>query len=723
MQFKLLPPVSLARLNGSGGRGMPLSYEVRSLYRFGVFELEAQTGELRRHGIKLKLQDQPYQVLLKLLEHAGQTVTRDQLRSTLWPADTFVDFETGLNTTIKRLRETLGDSAENPAFIETVPKRGYRFIAPVSTPDAGPDLVANKPNPARGARLNTVLQFGAVLILVLLLLGIALRHWSTATSLPTRVLDFAQLTSDGQAKQGRLLSDGSRIYFSEVLPVGRILAQVSAKGGETTTIPTSVLDPRPVDLSPEGTELLILSGENSMKEEPHGGTLWILPVAGGSGRPVDNVFATDALWGEKAETILYCNGHDVYVVNRDGSNRRKFLTISGHVESLRWSPNRRLLRFTMTTGAMGGTSSIWEVSADGTGLREVVPGLPRSAACCGAWMAGSDDFLFQWTRTGRTDLWELPGNHSVLRPMPTRLTAGPMNYSEPTASRAQNQAFVVGSIPRAELVKYVAETAELVPYLSGISAEGVEASRDGQWLAYTFFPEGTLWRSNMSGSERVQLTFPPMRAFLPRWSPDGKQIAFIGTATGDHWTTYVIPAQGGVARQMIPGNDETADATWMPDNRSIVFGPWKGGDSRGIKVLDLTTNRVSPLPGAIEMWSPRISPDGRFIAALSQRESKMLLFDVRTQKWEELSDHYSGYPSWSRDGKHLYFQDWNHGSGFPSRVVRLRIRDRKLETVLDLKSLDRLSIGTFMSWSGLAPDDSVLLSRNNSTQEIYAVKW
>ena len=112
---------------------MPLSYEVRSLSRFGVFELDAHTGELRRNGIKLKLQDQPYQVLLKLLEYAGQTVTREQLRSALWPGDTFVDFETGLNTTIKRLRETLGDSAENPTFIETVPKRGYRFIAPSSS--------------------------------------------------------------------------------------------------------------------------------------------------------------------------------------------------------------------------------------------------------------------------------------------------------------------------------------------------------------------------------------------------------------------------------------------------------------------------------------------------------------------------------------------------------------------------------------------------------------
>ena len=700
---------------------MPLSYEVRSVYRFGVFELEASTGELRRNGVKLKLQDQPYQVLLKLLEHAGQTVTREQLRSTLWSADTFVDFETGLNTTIKRLRETLGDSAENPAFIETVPKRGYRFIAPVTPPNSAPDSVVDKTAPGRRVRLRTV---GAFLILALLSAGFSLRHWSTATSLPARVLDFAQLTSDGQAKQGRLVSDGSRIYFSEILPVGQILAQVSVKGGETTTIPTAVSNPRPADISPDGTELLILSGHNSKEEaEINGSPLWILPVAGGSARPVGDVLATDALWGERAETIVYCNGHDLYVVNRDGSNRRNFVTVSGYVESLRWSPNRQLLRFTMNTRAMGGTSSIWEVSASGTGLREVVHGLPGSSVCCGAWITGSDDFLFQWTRAGRSDLWELRGNPGVLRPAPTRLTAGPMNLSQPTASGVLNEAFVVGSIPRAELVKYVPQEAELVPYLSGISAEGVDASRDGQWLAYTLFPNGTLWRSNLTGSERVQLTFPPMRAFLPRWSPDGKQIGFVGTATGDHWTTYVIPAQGGVARQMIPGNDETADATWMPDNKSIVFGPWKGGDSRGIKVLDSNTNQVSALLGATEMWSPRVSPDGRYIAALSQQDGKMMLFHTKTQKWEELSADYSGYPSWSRDGKFLYFQDWDRGSGYPSRVVRIRIGDRKLETVVDLKSLDRLSIGTFMSWSGLAPDDAVLLSRNNSTQEIYAVKW
>lgn len=137
----------------------------------------------------------------------------------------------------------------------------------------------------------------------------------------------------------------------------------------------------------------------------------------------------------------------------------------------------------------------------------------------------------------------------------------------PATNGTPNQVFVLGSLRRRELVKYVPQTGEFVPYLSGISAEGVDSSRDGQWVAYTSFPEGTLWRSNLTGGDRLQLTFQPMRAFLPRWSPDGKQIAFIGNATGNPWTNYVISAEGGIPRQIVLGNDEAADPTWAPDHR------------------------------------------------------------------------------------------------------------------------------------------------------------
>jgi DNA-binding winged helix-turn-helix (wHTH) protein len=108
-----------------------VSTQTATIYRFGHFELDLRARELRKSGVKLRLQDQPYEVLLKLLEHHGEIVSREELRSTLWHEDTFVDFETGLNTAVKRLRETLGDSADNPTFIETVPRRGYRCIVPV----------------------------------------------------------------------------------------------------------------------------------------------------------------------------------------------------------------------------------------------------------------------------------------------------------------------------------------------------------------------------------------------------------------------------------------------------------------------------------------------------------------------------------------------------------------------------------------------------------------
>src|SRR5579864_8671585 len=103
--------------------------------RFGAFEVDLRSGELRKHGIRLKLQDQPFQVLALLLERAGDVVARDEFRHRLWPADTFVDFDTGLNTAIKKLRDVLCDSAEIPRYIETLPRRGYRFIAPVENGD------------------------------------------------------------------------------------------------------------------------------------------------------------------------------------------------------------------------------------------------------------------------------------------------------------------------------------------------------------------------------------------------------------------------------------------------------------------------------------------------------------------------------------------------------------------------------------------------------------
>jgi Tol biopolymer transport system component/DNA-binding winged helix-turn-helix (wHTH) protein len=704
---------------------MPLSSAISSIYRFGVFELDGRTGELRKDGVKLKLQDQLYQVLHKLLRHPGEIVSRDELRSALWSDDTFVDFDTGLNTTIKRLRETLGDSADNPIFIETVPRRGYRFIAPVSESGSVTVSSPQRIEVVPKSKVKVSFRWGLAVALTGLLVAFSFKRVSVSGEPPEKMLTFAQLTSDGQAKLGPLLPDGSRIYFSEVLPSGWVLAQVSARGGQTISIPTSLSDPRPVDISPDRTELLVLSVKGPMAKELQGMELWIVPVAGGSARPVGNVLARDAAWGADGETILYSDGHEIRLVNKDGSNRRTLLSVSGYPEHFRWSPDRQRLRFTMTDHHIGVSASLWEAAANGSGLHRLLPELKYPSACCGDWTGRGEDFVYQSSSAGRTDLWELTGGHNLFETghRPVRLTAGPMNFSQAAGSLSRGEVFAIGSLPRSELVKYEPQSGEFAPYISGISAEGVDSTQDGQQVAYTSFPDGALWRCNSAGGGRLQLTFPPMRALMPRWSPDGKQIAFIGNVEGNHWTNYLISAEGGVAQQLVSGDEQFADPTWTPDGKSIVFGTWKDSESRGIYVLDLSTKELSAVPDSKELWSPRISRDGRYIAAMTRSESKMMLFDKTTRKWEEIANLYSGYPSWSHDGRFLYFQDWSDNAGLPARIVRVRISDRKLETVLDLKRVDRLPIGSLVSWTGLAPDGSVLLARDISAQEIYSLKW
>jgi len=150
--------------------------------------------------------------------------------------------------------------------------------------------------------------------------------------------------------------------------------------------------------------------------------------------------------------------------------------------------------------------------------------------------------------------------------------------------------------PRGELARFDVKSRQFVPFLSGISAEGVSFSRDGQWAAHVTFPEGTLWRSKVDGSERFQLTFPPMTVGLPRWSPDGKQIAFMGQMPGKPIKIYRIAAEGGRAEQLTTGDHNDADPNWSADGTSLVFAgnPSIESGIQSINVLNLKTRQVAP---------------------------------------------------------------------------------------------------------------------------------
>jgi DNA-binding winged helix-turn-helix (wHTH) protein len=177
---------------------MALEVQSTGILRFGVFEMDLRSGELRKQGVRIKLQDQPFQVLRLLLQQAGKLVTREELRSQIWPGDTFVDFDNSLNAAINKLREALGDSADSPRFIETLPRRGYRFIAPVSSNDQKPlaARAAAPPPRTRNIVLSVALFFVAATVVILGMVWWS-RQSRKLTEKDTIVFgDFANSTGD-----------------------------------------------------------------------------------------------------------------------------------------------------------------------------------------------------------------------------------------------------------------------------------------------------------------------------------------------------------------------------------------------------------------------------------------------------------------------------------------------------------------------------------------------
>jgi Tol biopolymer transport system component len=325
---------------------------------------------------------------------------------------------------------------------------------------------------------------------------------------------------------------------------------------------------------------------------------------------------------------------------------------------------------------------------------------------------GSISF-FQSTQNDKTQIWALSQKGDLFRKAkPIQLTTEPLSYSIPVLSVDGKRVFAIGSQLRGELQRFNQRTQQFESYLSGIAADGVEFTKDGQWVTYVSYPEGSLWRSKVDGSERLQLTFPPMQVFLPRWFPDQKQIVFQATLHGRRGKNYLISANGGIPQPLVPEDQsDEYDPNWSPGGNSVVY--WS---SNTINILDMRTHKVSVVPGSQGLWSPRWSPDGRYLAAQGGANEKLTLFDFKTQKWSELAGITTMYQNWSRDGNYIY----SYSFGIDPALYRVRVSDHKVERIVSLKGI-RLTIGAFGTWLGLAPDDSPLILRDVGSQEIYAL--
>lgn len=555
-----------------------------------------------------------------------------------------------------------------------------------------------------------------VAVAALLIAGAAIAAWLSRPLPLPRVFAYTQLTHDGRQKVAPLLTEGARVYFTELTPEGPRLASVAVGGGDTEPVTTPSTYLRPVDLSVSRGDFLGIDNVPGKSEYP----LLAWPVGGGSPRRLGDLTGSQAAWSPDGQQIAYTRGPDLYIAKADGSASRKVASAGVILQSPRWSPDGERLRFTVESPQKD-SCWLWEVQVDGSNLHQLSLAQNRKVNdLLGAWIPDGRYFLYSSLENDRRNIWGVREKTGILRgrePRVFKLTEGPMDFSCPLPSLDGKKVFAIGTATRFELARYDAVVKSFVPYLGGIPATWVDFARDGRSLAYTKLPDKTLWRSRLDGSEPRQLTFAPMKVDGLAWAPDGKRIAIRARVPGKVYKIYLIATDGGGPQELLPDHaEEEGIPSWSPDGKKVAFGdvPVVYGHSTGkevIHVYDVGMDQLSALPRSQGLWTSRWSPDGRYMAALTIAEQELVLFDFKSQKWRHLGIK-SGYnPTWSQDGKDIYLDTFDEFR----TLFRVRVSDGKPERLVDLGRMAR------EPWSGVAPDGSPLLTRDTVISEIHAL--
>jgi DNA-binding winged helix-turn-helix (wHTH) protein/Tol biopolymer transport system component len=690
-------------------------------FSFEDVEVREREFSIIKAGEVVQIEPKAFRVLLIFLRNPRKLLTKEELLNAVW-GDTVVT-ENSLTRAIALLRRLLDDDSRTPRYIETVSSVGYRFICPVEVGEdssvicdpatavkngdvegvAERAMVRTSPRPLAKSRWMWVLAAGAAAI-ILLAGGI----WYLSRPLPPPTITaYTQITHDGRSKT-LAGTDGSRLYFTQISP--NLIAEVGINGGEIAYLPIAIpaINFTLRDISPDASRLLITTFEAGHPVSRQ----WLVPMLGGAAKRLED--GGGSTFSPDGGSVIYSslNG-DIFISRTDGTGKYKLASVGSEANAFSWSPDGKVIRFSKPDG-------LWEMSKDGAEPHRLIPGWKEGALqCCGRWVDGS---LYVFLTDGQ--IWALDERRGLIRhgsSVPTQLTSGPIRWSSPIPGRDGKTIFAVGANRRGELSRIDVKTGISQPFLGGISAEFVSFSPDGKSLAYAAFPEGTLWKTDRDGSNRMQLTQPGDTVINPRWSPDSKEIVFETMSPNlRHQSIHrVSAADGSPLWLMSEESGDMNDANWSPDGTKVLFGRGLGAGfapgKRDLRIVDLKSRQVTILPGSDDMWSPRWSPDGRYVLAF-RGVVGLQLFDFATQKWGILPhDGDTEYFSFSRDGRFVYFMRDGPGKG----LYRIPVAGGKEVRLVDMT--DWHMTGVFGPWMSLDPSGAPLVLRDTGSIDIYAL--
>jgi Tol biopolymer transport system component/DNA-binding winged helix-turn-helix (wHTH) protein len=563
---------------------------------FGPFEVDAQAGELRRNGIRVRLSGQPFQILLILLAHPGEVVTREQLREEIWAETTFVDFEHGLNAAMNKVRRALGDAAEKPLYIETLPRKGYRFIAPIAglaTAVLRVDSV--QISSARRPRSLWILGFSAVVAIA------AAAGWiigfrnapGTIAWTPVPLTTYA-----GREMQASFSPDGNQIAFVwNGEKEDNFDLYVKLIGSDTLLRLTS--NPAPdfgPAWSPDGRSIAFLR-----KLGPSRAGVFLIPAIGGPERKLAEIdcydlsmdaslaWSPDGKWLATTDRSSIGERRGVFLVSaEDGEKRRLTSSQFGRYEDRTpaFSPDGQKLAFVRRRNEGMTDLFVLPLSRDGYSNREPIQ-VTSGHRWIGApaWTPDGSEIIFSSGPTeGRGWLWRLrfPGGGT-----PELLSSLGEASSEPAISTRQARFVYTHATWRTTTwrVDLHSKGANGTPLatrlLSSTRADyNAQYSPDGRRIAFHSMRSGwsEIWVSDSDGSNARQLTFlrAPMTG-SPRWAPDGNRIVFDSNAEGQ-FELYTIRAEGGKPRRLTTNPATDGVGSWSHDGKWIYFMSTRSGE-------------------------------------------------------------------------------------------------------------------------------------------------
>ena len=599
------------------------------------------------------------------------------------------------------------DAGETP-----VPRHAGEW-APPQGGGLSPVVVPNALRPSPSSRRGTGRTLWAVCLAGTILVAVAAAAWLRVPPPEPKVLRFEQLTNDGFEKRLGLVTDGARVYFIENSRDGYVVAGIPGIGGNPVAIARANRDSAVQDISPDRTELLLIQ---EARFRP--GSVWILPLLAGSARRLGTVQAFSAAWSPDGALLAYTTDDGLYLCDSDGANSRRIVAMSGRLDNVRWSPDGRELSLRRYSSK---EVTLWKVDRDGRGLYPLCPGweIPREGTPC-FWTPDSKYLIVPGSYAGHEAPWALRVSIGLLKrhEQATCLSAAGLNLRPETMSPDGSRLYCIGETrSRFEIERIDARSKQLVPCLPDVPAGALDFTKDGQRVAYVDEVNDQLWRSRADGSEKVQLTLPPLDVELPRWSPDGKWIAFMGRDPGQPWKVRLVSAEGGPYGPVTSTDASEGAPTWSPDGSRLLFGGLVNPADKTpgplvIHIFDMKERRLSVVPGSEGLWTSRWSPDGHYIAALTEDSRNLILFDLRSGKRTRLATLGLIWDlQWSRHGESIYL-DAETAKGEPA-LFRVKIVGHQPERLTGVMSC---------GWLGLAPDDSPLVARPVTSGEIYALQ-